>query len=67
MLSSQTCKKVALSSHALQERKKEVALAGLGYWQKFCFPLCAEILHLTTNELHGLKFKDGLFVREELF
>lgn len=57
MLSSHTCKKVALSSHALQESKKEVALADLGYWQKFCFP----------NELHGLKFKDGLFLREELF
>lgn len=39
MLNSKTCKKVSLSSHALQEIKNEVALADLGYWQKVCF-LC---------------------------
>lgn len=67
MLSSKTCTKMPLSSHALQERKKEVALADLGYWQKFFFLFYAEILHLTTNEFHGLKCKDQLFVREDLF
>lgn len=67
MLGSKTCKKMPLFPHALQERKKEVALADLGYWQTFFFLFYAEILRLTTNEFYGLKCKDQLFVREDLF
>lgn len=41
--------------------------ADLGYWQKFCFLFCAEIVGLTTNELSGLKCKDQLLVRRDNF